>query len=127
MCDPKAVELIFSMYDDAIAATQGVDYLFVSTDEVYYAGICAKCSRPYNPVNRSLAWVDFVQKAQEHLSRRGRKMLVWAEFPLLPEHVKLLPSGIIYGEATYPQPQFDPGIRPLPSMSIHGTQLLFPH
>ncbi|PYT28667.1 MAG: hypothetical protein DMG57_14110 [Acidobacteria bacterium] len=126
MCDPKAVDLILSMYDDVIAATRGVEYLFGSTDEVYYAGICAKCERPYSPVNRSLAWVDFVRKAHEHLTKRGRKMLVWAEFPLLPEHVKLLPSGIIDGEATYPQAEVERGIRELAYMAMQGAELLFP-
>src|SRR5689334_12172907 len=121
MCDPKTLDLIFSMYDDAIAATRGVDYFFVSTDEVYYAGLCDKCARPYNPVNRSLAFVDFVQKAQEHLSRRGRQMLLWAEFPLLPEHVKLLPRGVIDGEGTFPKPEVERGIRQLGYMSMQGA------
>ena len=112
--------------DDVIAATRGVEYLFGSTDEVYYAGICAKCERPYSPVNRSLAWVDFVRKAHEHLTKRGRKMLVWAEFPLLPEHVKLLPSGIIDGEATYPQAEVERGIRELAYRAMQGGELLFP-
>lgn len=129
MCDPRTLELIFSMYDDAINATRGVEYLFVSTDEVYYAGNCAKCGRPYNPVNRSLAWVEFVQKAHQHLSRRGRKMLVWAEFPLLPEHVKLLPADIIdgvIGEASYIKHENERGIRQLAYMPMQGAELLFP-
>jgi hypothetical protein len=129
MCDPRTLDLIFSMYDDAINATRGVDYLFVSTDEVYYAGNCAKCGRPYNPVNRSLAWVEFVQKAHQHLSRRGRKMLVWAEFPLLPEHVKLLPADIIdgvIGEASYIKHENELGIRQLAYMPMQGAELLFP-
>jgi hypothetical protein len=126
MCDPKALQLIFSMYDDAIAATSGVDYFFVSTDEVYYAGLCDKCARPYNPENRSLAWVEFVQKAHEHLTKRGRKMLAWAEFPLLPEHVKLLPADIIDGEATYMPQEKERGMRQLAYTSMQGAELLFP-
>jgi hexosaminidase len=126
MCDPKVLDLIFSMYDDVIAATRGVDYLFVSTDEVYYAGNCAKCSRPYTPENRSLAWVEFVQKAYEHLAKRGRKMFVWAEFPLLPEHVKLLPAGVIDGEASFVPQENERGMRQLAYMSMQGAELLFP-
>jgi hexosaminidase len=128
-CDPRAYELIFSMYDDVIKATKGVNYLFASTDEVYYAGDCAKCERPYNPVNRSLTWVDFVQKAHDFLAQRGRRMLVWAEFPLLTEHVKLLPEGIIDG--IIGEPDFLPeeqkrGIRQLAYQAIQGAELLFP-
>ena len=126
MCDPKALDLIFSMYDDVIAATPGVDYVFVSTDEVYYAGNCAKCSQPYNPENRSLAWVDFAQKAHEHLAKCGRKMLIWAEFPLLPEHVKMLPADIIDGEATFMPQEKERGMRQLAYMAMQGAELLFP-
>ncbi len=55
MCDERAYALIFSMYDDVMNATRGVRQFHVSTDEVYYAGICAKCAKPYTPENRSLA------------------------------------------------------------------------
>jgi hexosaminidase len=65
MCDEESYRLIFQMYDDVIKATKGVNYLFVSTDEVYYAGICAKCQQPYNPENRSLKWVEFVRRARD--------------------------------------------------------------
>ena len=129
LCDPRSFELIFSLYDDVIRATRGVDYLFASTDEVYYAGIDARCSQPYNPVNRSLRWVEFVQRAHEFLTRRGRKMLIWAEYPLLAEHVKLLPSGIIdgvIGEPEFIQPENERGIRQMAYTSMQGVELLFP-
>jgi len=99
LCDPETYKLIFSLYQDVIDATNGVDYLHVSTDEVYYAGICDKCqkNRPYNPENRSLAFVDFVNKAYDYLSKRDRKVIFWAEWPLMPEHVNKLPKDIING------------------------------
>jgi len=99
MCDPETYKLIFSLYQDVIDATKGVDYLHVSTDEVYYAGICDKCTkiRPYNPENRSLTFVDFVNKAYDYLSKRDRKMIIWAEWPLMPEHVSKMPKDIING------------------------------
>ena len=129
LCDPRVYDLIFSMYDDVINATKGVDYVFASTDEVYYAGDCQKCECPYNQVNRSLAWVEFVQRAHDHLAKRGRKMLIWAEFPLLPEHVKMLPSGIIdgnIGNPAYVPFEIERGIRQLAYASIQGAELLFP-
>jgi hexosaminidase len=97
MCDPETYRIIFSLFQDVIDATKGVSYFHVSTDEVYYAGICKKCDRPYNPENRSLAFVDFVNKAHEFLSKRNRRMLFWGEWPLMPEHIARLPSDIIEG------------------------------
>ena len=74
-CDPQTYKLIFSLYQDIIDATKGVDYFHASTDEVYYAGICKKCSA-YNPRNRSLAFVDFVNQAHEYLTRQNSSGLI---------------------------------------------------
>ncbi|MEO9003193.1 MAG: beta-N-acetylhexosaminidase, partial [Ginsengibacter sp.] len=96
MCDPETYKLIFSLYQDIIDATKGVEYFHASTDEVYYAGICKKCAL-YNPENRSLAFVDFVNKAHNYLAKQNRRMIFWGEWPLAPEHIKLLPPDIIEG------------------------------
>ena len=131
MCDPRTYDLIFSMYDDAIKATKGVQYFFVSTDEVYYAGICAKCGKPYNPENRSLRWVEFVQKARDFLAQRNRQMLAWVEYPFLMEHTRLLPPDVIDGVlGTDPreiQAELEHGIRHLAYTSMQGDELLFPN
>ena len=129
LCDPRTYELIFSMYDDVVKATRGVNYFYVSTDEVYYAGIEAQCSRPYNPVNRSLAWVEFVRKARDFLHQRGRRILIWAEYPLLPEHVSLLPPDVIdgvIGEEEYLEAENKLGMRQLGYVSMQGSERLFP-
>jgi hypothetical protein len=130
LCDEESYRLIFQMYDDVIKATKGVDYLFVSTDEVYYAGICAKCDQPYTPENRSLKWVEFVRRARDFAASRGRRILVWAEYPLLPEHVRLLPPDIIdgvIGEEEYLKTENERGIRQLAYTSMQGAELLFPN
>ncbi len=129
LCDPRTYELIFAMYDDLVKATRGVDYFFVSTDEVYYAGIESRCERPYNPVNRSLTWVEFVRKARDFLAARGRRILVWAEYPLLPEHVHMLPPDVIdgvIGEEEYLEAENKLGMRQLGYVSMQGSELLFP-
>jgi len=95
MCDEEAIKLILDMYQDMIDATPGVKYFHVSTDEVYYAGICRKCKKPYNAENRSLMWVDYVNRVHAWLTERDRRMLCWVEYPLLTEHIRLLPRGLI--------------------------------
>ena len=96
MCDPEFYKLLFSLYKDVIDATKGVNYFHVSTDEVYNAGQCKKCP-PYNPENRSLAFVNFVNKVHDYLSKQGRRIIIWGEWPLKPEHIPLLPSDVIEG------------------------------
>jgi hexosaminidase len=130
LCDEESYKLIFQMYDDVIRATKGVDYLFVSTDEVYYAGICAKCDKPYTPENGSLKWVEFARRARDFAASRGRRILVWAEYPLLAEHVRMLPPDIIdgvMGEEEYLKPENELGMRQLIYTSMQGAELLFPN
>ena len=129
MCDPEAINLIFDMYQDMIDATPGVDYFLVSTDEVYYAGICDKCKRPYNPENRSLAWAEFAVNAHDWLAKRGRRMIAWVEYPLLSKDISLLPpdliNGVMSNNKAFIDMQNKVGIRQLAYSSIQGSERLF--
>ncbi len=135
MCNEEAISLIQDLYQDMIDATPGVKYFHVSTDEVYYAGICAKCQekRPYNDKNRSLTWVEYVNRMHKWVADRGRRMLCWVEYPLLDEHLKLLPRGLVNGVATLGQSEgWNQGLRDaaVPSLiysSQQGSELLFPN
>jgi len=130
LCDEDVYKLIFQMYDDVIKATKGVDYLYVSTDEVYYASICSKCGKPDNDENRSLKWVEFVKRARDFAASRGRRILVWAEYPLLPEHVKMIPPDVIdgvIGEEEYLKSENEMGMRQLAYTSMQGAEFLFPN
>jgi len=130
LCDERTYQLIFSMYDDVIKATQGVEYFHVSTDEVYYAGICAKCDKPYNPENRSLRWIEFANRAHDFLSARRRRMLAWVEYPVLPQHIRLLPpdliNAVMSGDAVQTREEVTRGMEQLIYTSMQGDELLFP-
>ncbi len=131
MCDEEAIQLIFDMYQDMIEATPGVKYFHVSTDEVYYAGTCEKCDRPYNEENRSQAWADYVKRAHRFLTERGRRMLAWVEYPLLPKHILQLPpdliDGVMGGNPDFIANEAKVGIRQLAYSSTQGGELLFPN
>jgi len=133
MDEPEARRLLFDLYDDLCEATRGVRYFHVSTDEVYYAGICERFRKPYNAENRSLTWVDYVLAAHEHLANRGRRVLIWAEYPLLDEHVKLLPADLINGilgpgvKEEFVRALDERGIDCLAYSSMQGEERLFPN
>ena len=135
MCDEEAVSLIQDLYQDMIDATPGVEYFHVSTDEVYFAGICSKCQakRPYNDENRSLTWVEYVGRMHKWLADRGRKMLCWVEYPLLEKHLRLLPRGLINGVSVPGRSDVwnrglrDAGVASLVYSSQQGSELLFPN
>ncbi len=133
MCDEEAIQLIFDIYQDMIDATPDVDYFLVSTDEIYFAGICGKCEKEYNDVNRSQAWVDYVNRANEWMKERNRKMISWVEFPLLPEDIHKLPSTMIDGvindgkDQEWIDEENKAGIKQLNYNSIQGSEYLFPN
>lgn len=132
MCDPEAIRLIFDLYQDLIDATPGVKYFLVSTDEVYYAGMCDKCQkkRPYNEANRSQAWVDFVKQAHAFMSERGRRQISWVEYPLLTKDIAQLPPDLINGvmgsDPEFLAEQKKIGMRQLAYSSTQGSEFLFP-
>lgn len=133
MDEPEARRLLFDMYDDLCDATRGVEYFHVSTDEVYYAGICEKFRRPYNAQTRSLTWVDYALAAHAHLAARGRQIIIWAEFPLLAEHVALLPRDIINGilgpgvDEAFARAVDARGMGQLAYSPMQGEERLFPN
>ena len=129
LCQEDSYKLIFQMYDDVIQATKGVKYFFVSTDEIYYAGVGPTCKAPYNPENRSLQWAEFARRAHDHMTARGRTMLAWLEYPLLPQHLKLIPSDVIdgvIGEESFIPIEVEKKMRQLIYVSLQGGEYLFP-
>ncbi|HLA40489.1 MAG TPA: DUF4838 domain-containing protein, partial [Candidatus Glassbacteria bacterium] len=135
MCDEEAIQLILDLYQDMIDATPGVDYFHVSTDEIYYAGICEKCKKlkPYNEINRSQTWVDYVNRVHAWMRDHGRRMLCWVEYPLLAQDIHQLPAGLI-DAITVPdrEPEWvaklnKAGIGQLAYTSIQGAEYLFPN
>ncbi len=127
LCQEDTYKLIFQMYDDLIAATRGIDYFFVSTDEVYYAGI--DCKQPYNAASRSAHWADFAIRAHDHLAARGRRMLAWLEYPLLAKDVERIPADVIDGvdgDESFDAVEKRKDMRQLLYVSLQGAEFLFP-
>lgn len=142
LCDPESYELIADMYQDLIDATQGVDYFFVSTDEVYDPGICELCGheKPLDPVIKSQHWVDYVNWAHNFMTERNRKMLCWMEYPLLTQHLEQIPNDIIDGvlaevgtmglapmSEEFIREQNRLGIRQLVYISMEGVERVVPN
>ena len=133
MCEDEAMELIFDMYQDMIDATPGVNYFFVSTDEVYYAGICDKCKFEYNDENRSQIWVDYLQKVNKWMRARNRRVLAWVEYPLLPKDISKVPGDVIdaimgpHKNEEWTVNETKAGLDQLSYSSMQGAEYLFPN
>ena len=131
MDEPEVRELLFDMYDDVCNATQGVKYFHLSTDEIYYAGICEKFRAPYNPENRSLTVVDYVNAGHKHITEKwGKQVIIWLEYPILTEHIEMLPkdllSGIGFRGAEKTRVETEHGIRQFAYCPIQGGEITWP-
>jgi len=134
--NPATYKLFDGMFDDLLEATKGSEYFVLSTDEPYYVGLAknAQCdevdrAKELGSVGKLLA--DFVTKTAGYLHDRGRKVIFWGEYPMVPEDIASVPSYMINGEVY--GPKFDPvfkahGIRQLLFTSTVGwKEYLFPN
>jgi hexosaminidase len=134
--NPASVKLIEGMYHDLLDANKGVKEFYLSTDEPYFVGLAdnsqchsAEREKQLGTVGKVLA--DFVTQLGNYLHDRGRQVVFWGEFPLVPSDIPSLPSYLINGEI-YGQ-EFDEafkarGIRQMIFTSTVGWQeLLFPN
>ncbi len=132
--NPDTYKLLDGMFDDLLEATKGSKYFVLSTDEPYYVGLAknAQCNeadraKELGSVGKLLA--EFTTKTAAYLHDRGRQVIFWGEFPLVPDDVASLPGYLINGEVY--GPQFDPvfkahGIREMVYTSTEGEEQLFP-
>jgi len=100
-------------------------------------GACKLCDKPYTPENKSLYFVEFVNRADNYLRSKGRKTIAWLEMPLVTDHVKLLNPEIIDGvgnghlgyyvdDAAFIDEENKKGIKLINYTPIQGGASLFP-
>jgi hexosaminidase len=133
--NPDTYQLLFGMYQDLLDANRGGKYFVLSTDEPYYVGLANKpqCdeatrAKELGSVGKLLA--EFVTKTASYLHDRGRTVIFWGEYPLVPEDIPSLPGYLMNGEVY--GPKFDPvfrarGIRQMVYTSTEGSEKVFPN
>ena len=132
--NPETYNLLFGMFQDLLDANRGSKYFVLSSDEPYYIGLAknAQCNeadraQQLGSVGKLLA--EFLTKTAAYLHDRGRTVVFWGEYPLVPWDISSLPSYLVNGELY--GPEFDPvftahGIRQVVYTSTQGVEALFP-
>src|SRR2546428_815482 len=132
--NPETYNVLFGMFQDLPNANRGGRYFVLSTDEPYYIGLAknAQCNeadrtQQLGSVGKLLA--EFLTKTAGYLHDRGRTVVFWGEYPLVPGDIASLPSYLVNGELY--GPEFDPafkahGIRQMVYTSTQGVEALFP-
>ena len=70
-------ELLNDLWEDAIEATPGSEYIHIGSDETYELGLCEQCEQKSTEIGRSGLYHLFTSRAGKHLKARGRKTMCW--------------------------------------------------
>ncbi len=132
--NPASYTLFQEMFQDLLDANRGVDYVYLSTDEAYYVGWASNSQCDEKSVadrygSRGKLLAEFITKVSGYLHGRGRKVVFWGEYPLVPEDIPSLPPYMINGEVY--TPVFDKvfrkhGIRQMIYTATQGEERIFP-
>lgn len=70
-------ELLFDLWQDAIEATPGSEYIHIGSDETYELGACKECKAKSEEIGRSGLYQLFINKSAMFLQPKGRKVMAW--------------------------------------------------
>ena len=70
-------ELLNDLWQDAIEATPGSEYIHIGSDETYELGLCEQCQAKSAEIGKSGLYHLFVEKASKPLRAAGRKVMAW--------------------------------------------------
>ena len=70
-------KLLFDLWQDAINATPGSEYVHIGSDETYELGKCPDCKKKEAEIGRSGLYHFFVGKAAAYVQQSGRKVMAW--------------------------------------------------
>ena len=133
--NPDSYKLMFGMFEDLLAANNGVNYFFLSTDEPYYVGLpdhpgCREALRAKDLGGNGKLLAEFITRTADFLRKRGRNVIFWPGDPMKAEDVVSLPKYLINGEVYDPgldAALWSHGIRQMISTNTQGLEYLFPN
>jgi hexosaminidase len=70
-------DLLFDLWEDAMEATPGSEYIHIGTDESWELGQCEKCKAKSQEIGISGLYHLFIKRSGEYLQERGRKVMCW--------------------------------------------------
>jgi len=94
-------ELLFDLWDEAIAATPGSEFMHLGTDETYELGLGVECGckARADEIGRYGLMQIFLERCHEHISKQGRRVISWGGEYRSGESIKP-PEGLIVAEFT---------------------------
>ena len=127
--NPKADDLILNMMNDLFMANKGGKYVVFSTDEAYYAGKAPADKAHAAAVGgNGKLLAEYITRIANQLHQKGRKVIIWTEFPMKKEDINSIPSHIISGvyNGEWASTIKSHGMRQIIYTSTEGVEPLFP-
>jgi len=94
-------DLLFDLWDEAIQATPGSEFIHLGTDETYELGLGEECGCKAKAaeIGRYGLLQIFLKRCFDHLSKQGRRVMSWGGEYRPGEKIKP-PKGLIVSEFT---------------------------
>ena len=73
----ESYALLTDLWEDAMEATPGSEYIHIGSDEAYELGQCEQCRKRAEEIGRSGLYHLFIKKAGAPLQASGRKVMAW--------------------------------------------------
>jgi len=70
-------DLLYDLWEDAIEATPGSEYIHIGSDETYELGTCDACRKRVEEIGKSGLYHQFIKEAGTPLQALGREVMVW--------------------------------------------------
>jgi hexosaminidase len=87
-------KLLFDLWDEAIEATLGSEFLHIGSDETYELGQGTECGckARLDELGRSSFYMEFIQRCAQHVNAKGRRYIAWTP-PYQPNQRIRPPKG----------------------------------
>lgn len=73
----QSYKLLHDLWQDAIKATPGSEYIHIGSDETYELGLCPDCKKKEAEIGRSGLYHLFLGKGTRLIQNDGRKVMAW--------------------------------------------------
>jgi hypothetical protein len=70
-------DLLYDLWEDAMEATPGSEYIHIGTDESWELGYCEECKVKSQEIGISGLYHLFIKRSGEYLQEKGRKVMCW--------------------------------------------------
>lgn len=99
----ETYEVLFDLWDEAMEATPGVEFLHIGTDETYELGLgeACGCKALAEQHGKGYLMQKFIHRAHKHIAKRGRRMISWGG-GYVPGSPHVPPKNVITFDYTYP-------------------------